>query len=272
MTTIEILICTIDKGVVRIFDNLPSLRPDVSYLVAYQFTDSRYLELVPAALIERPDVRFVRHPGKGLSKNRNFALSLAKGDVVVFADDDARFSHEGFDAIERVFAAHAKLDIAFFQASTYTGRQLKSYPSVELPYTGGRSAWQISTLEMACRRSSIQGRLLFDERFGLGCDTLPWGEQEVWLEDARRLGLSMCYFPVKIVETSTMLKQRMLYIDRGVQRSYGAVAYYKYGPKAYLRCLRLAIHAARRGRARFFPLIGQLLAGIRFLQRNPAKR
>ena len=53
MITVNILICTINKGVVRILDNLPEPREGVSYIVAYQYTDERYWELIPEQLTAR---------------------------------------------------------------------------------------------------------------------------------------------------------------------------------------------------------------------------
>lgn len=93
--------------------------------------------------------------------------------------------------------------------------------------------YTISALEMACKRQSVQGFIRFDERFGLGTKFLTCGEEEVWLEDALRAGLKLHYFPDKIIETSTMLKKSLIYIDAGVQRSRGAIAYYKHGNQAW---------------------------------------
>ena len=59
---------------------------------------------------------------------------------------------------------------------------------------------------MVCRRTKVQGVVRFDERFGLGTKFLTCGEEEIWLEDAFRAKLQMRYFPIKTVETSTMLK------------------------------------------------------------------
>lgn len=264
---IEILICSINKGIVRIPDNLIAERDDVDYVVSYQYTDDRYLELIPHELLERRDVKFLKMKGKGLSANRNAALDNASGDIVLFADDDARFSSEGFDVIKNTFESYTDLDVAFFQASTYTGRPLKNYPDreIEEPF---RAGMEISALEMACRRESIQGKIRYDERFGLGCDCLTCGEQDIWLIDAQRLGLRMRYFPHKIVETSTMLKQRMIYIDPGVQRSFGAIAWYKDGRNAYLYCFRFAMRAASSGMAHFFPMFRQMMKGIYFIKTN----
>lgn len=267
MIKVEILICTINKGVVRIPDNLIAPREDVCYVISYQYTDERYLELIPQELLERKDVKFQKIKGRGLSANRNRALAVATGDIVLFADDDARFSAEGFDVIRSTFESNPDIDVAFFQASTYTGRPLKNYPDSVVDYPNNLNM-EISALEMACKRTSIQNRIHFDERFGLGCDCLTCGEQDIWLITAERLGLKMRYFPKKIVETSTMLKQRMIYIDPGVQRSFGAIAWYRNGRHAYVYCFKYALRAARSRMAHFLPMFRQMLRGIHYIRHN----
>ena len=82
------------------------------------------------------------------------------------------------------------------------------------------------------------------------------------------MGLKMRYFPKKIVETSTLLKQRMIYVDAGVQRSFGAIAYFRYGFRAYVYCLNFAFKAARTGMCHFFPMFAQMIRGIRFVRTN----
>lgn len=99
----------------------------------------------------------------------------------------------------------------------------------------------------------MQGRIRFDERFGLGTQFLTCGEEEVWLEDALRMGLNIHYYPEKIVETSTMLKKSLVYVDAGVQRSHGAIDYYKHGNRACGRASALRWIAPRRDIATFYP-------------------
>ena len=74
MITVNILICTINKGVVRILDNLPEPREGVSYIVAYQYTDERYWELIPEQLTARKDVMLAKHKGVGLSQTEIFRI------------------------------------------------------------------------------------------------------------------------------------------------------------------------------------------------------
>lgn len=267
--TIELLICSLNKGIVRIGDILLPPQEGLSYLIAFQYTDERYLDLIPTILSERKDVRLFTFESQGLSLNRNNALDRAEGDIIIFADDDARFDAEGFEHIKATFEQHSNVDVAFFQASTYTEKPLKEYPITEIDLTK-RSAHDqsISIIEMACLRTKVQGRIRFDERFGLGTAMLTCGEEEIWLEDARRAGLRMRYFPIKMVETSTLLKKQLLYVDPGVQRSYAAIRYYIYGGKAWYMCLKFAIDATRRGMAHFLPLMRNFAEGIRFLKHS----
>ncbi len=266
--TIDILICSLNKGIVRVHEVLRNPMPGVNYIISYQYTDDRYLELVPRSVRERSDVRFYQYKGQGLSNNRNHALEHATSDLVLFADDDARLADDAISIIMDTFAQHPKLDVAFFRASTYTGKLLKSYPEKEFQFTGLPEGYSISTIEMVARRTQIQGKIRFDERFGLGTKFLTCREEDVWLTDALRAGLHITYFPLRIIETSTMLKRSMIYVDAGVQRSEGAFTYYLYGNMAYLRCLCFAINCTRRGLAHFLPMLRHLYQGIHYIKRN----
>ncbi|MBQ0163720.1 MAG: glycosyltransferase [Bacteroidales bacterium] len=265
--TIDILICSLNKGIVRVEDVLQAPQEGIHYIVSYQYTDERYLELIPAHLRERSDVEIHTINGKGLSANRNAALSKATADIIVFADDDARFTPDSFATVRRVFEEHPHLDVAFFKASTYTGKSLKTYPEAARPITALPSDYTISAIEMAARRTSVQGRISYDERFGLGAPFLTCGEEEVWITDALRMGLSMHYFPIKVVETSTMLKRSLVYVDAGVQRSKGAFCYYTMGWRAWLHCLKFAISGTRQGYCHFLPMMRHLAEGIRYLRK-----
>lgn len=265
--TIEVLICSFNKGIVKIDEILMPQRDDVSYIVSYQYTDERYLDLIPQALTDRSDVHIYKYKGQGLSNNRNQALNHATGDIVMYADDDTRLADDAFDTILATFAKHPDVDVALFQISSYIGRMLKEYPEKETPLHYPLP-YHVSTIEMAFRREKVQGKVRFDERFGLGTKFLTSGEEEIWLYDAVRAGLSLHFFPFKIAETSMMLQQSLLYVDAGVQRSLGAQTYYIHGCMAWIRCLRFALRSTLKGYCHFIPMTRHLLEGIKYIKKT----
>ena len=266
--TLEILICSLNKGIVRVQDVMLEPQDGVRYIVSYQYTDERYLELIPKKLVQRSDVLLFTYKGKGLSANRNLALDKATADIVMYADDDAHILPETPAIITKTFTQLPDLDVAFFCATTYTGKPLKAYAEEAYQIRDRDAQYNFSALEMAFRRPVVQGRIRFDERFGLGTQFLTCGEEEIWLEDALRAGLKMFFIPEKIVETSTMLKKSLVYIDAGVQHSRGAIAYYKYGNRAWWRCFQFALSSARKGYSHFIPLFRHLLEGINYMKRT----
>lgn len=266
--TLDILICSLNKGIVRVQDVLLEPQEGVRYIVSYQYTDERYLDLIPKSLSERPDVSVFRYKGQGLSANRNLALDKSTADIIMYADDDAHILPDTPRLVTEHFEKDPSLDVAFFCATTYTGKPLKNYPQDEFTVRVMPTQYTISALEMACRRNKVQGKIRFDERFGLGTKFLTCGEEKVWVEDAIRAKLNMRYFPEKIVETSTMLKNSLVYVDAGVQRSRGAIAYYMYGNKAWWICLKFAMASTKKGYTHFWPLMRHLAEGIRFMKRT----
>lgn len=271
MMTIDILICSLNKGIVKVPDVLLPAMDGVRYIVSYQYTDERYLDLIPNELKERTDTVIYHYKGEGLSANRNLAMDKAKADLVIFADDDARFSESSITLARNTFENNPNLDVAFFTATTYTGKSLKNYPTKERDVTEIPKDYSISAIEMVCRRTKVQSVVRFDERFGLGTKFLTCGEEDIWLTDALRLNLTMKYFPEKLVETSTMLKKSLVYIDAGVQRSRGAFEYYIHGFYAWIVCIKFALHSATKGYCHFIPMLKHLSEGIIYMRRTERK-
>ena len=83
-----------------------------------------------------------------------------------------------------------------------------------------------------------------------------------------RAGLDRGYFPEKIIETSTLLKKSLVYVDAGVQRSRGAITYYLYGPTAWWICFKFAFNGAHSGLCHFVPMMRHLAEGIRYMKRT----
>lgn len=266
--TIDILICSFNKGIVKIEDVLLSPRPEVNYVVSFQYTDERYLELIPRFLTERTDVRIFKYKGQGLSANRNQALSHAHSDVAMYADDDTRLSNESIDKILEIFSSHADLDVALFRATSYTGRLLKQYPEHEMSIETFELGYSISTIEAAFRTESIKGKIRFDERFGLGSKFLTSYDENIWLHDVISQKLRVKFFPISTIQTSTIIQQSLIYVDAGVQRSYGAYLYFVHGWSAWYHCLKFALRYTLRGYCHFLPTLHHLLQGVRYIRQE----
>ena len=245
MKTLDILICTLNARIVRIPDMLMAPTERVRYVVSFQYTDEKYLSMMPKSLKEREDVTVVQLQGEGLSANRNNALKYATSDLVYLVDDDARFLPDSLATIFSVFESYSEgVDIALFKADL-------------LP---------VLTMEMVCRRDRVQGFLSFDSRFGLGAEQLTCYEEQIFLDDARRQGLNICYFALPIVQTSALYVPRMIYVDSKVQRSYGALLYHFYGWRAYVRAFFFALSGKRKRLCHFLPVFKRQLEGIAYIK------
>ena len=147
----------------------------------------------PPPELVAPGVRMISVRERGLSRSRNRALELARGKLLVFCDEDVLYLPAALATLRRGFAAHPGAAIVTFQFQTReTGALFKHYAPSPFAH-GPLSVAAVSTIEIALRRERA-GHLRFDERFGLGA-ALPSGEENIWLADALRAGLSAGYFP-----------------------------------------------------------------------------
>lgn len=255
--TLDILICTIGTGV----ENIPGMvlpeRQGVRYVISVQHTGPASEVQIPQGLSSRSDVTIGFLPGKGLSRNRNNAISMATADVCLIADDDSRYLPEHIDTILDSWMQNPDADIITFQAETYEGTPLHRYPA---PY--------VCSLEMTFKRDSITTHnLRFDERFGLGSQFLCAGEEEVFMYDARREGLTIRYIPKPIVRTAADTTGTRFLADPKVQVTKGATFRYIYGTgNAIWRSFKEAGWYLVHKGANPLPILFNMLRGIWILR------
>lgn len=267
---LELLICTIDDGIRAAAHVLLPQQAGVCYLVSWQQTSEgeqavpEAEQAVPEALKGRDDVRVFTMKGRGLSANRNNALQHARGDILLFADDDCRYRPEYFERVREAFAAHPEADIITFQGMTPDGLPMHHYSPTPYLYAERPRGSFVSSWEIACRRephgfiskekfSNSKGDSsnskknspalpLFDERFGLGSEIFGCGEEEVFIHEAHCAGLTVLYLPEVVVQTDAATTGRRFLTDAAVQRAKGAVLRLMHGPvSARLRCLKAAL-------------------------------
>lgn len=250
---LDILICTYAGGILDIPRMLLPERSDVRYTISMQFSTPSWKELVPKELLNRRDVTLGFLPGTGLSRNRNNSIALSSGDILLIADDDNVYTNEYIDTILQAWNENPDADILTFQAETLEGNPLHEYP-----------AQFVSSVEMTMRRDSIiWNNLKFNERFGLGSPKLCAGEEDVFLANARRQGLTIRYIPKVIVRTRETASSRQFLGNPKMQITKGATFKYVYGTgNAIWRSFKEAGWYMVHKKANPFPILFNMLKGV----------
>lgn len=276
---IEFLICTIDEGIGRIESLLMPPMSNVRYLISWQHskdlalgdisvkTEGGQINYALPILLEswkrRGDVQIIELEGKGLSRNRNYALSHATGDLLVIADDDCRYSPDCIPVICKAFESHPDAAVIQLQGYTLDGKPQRKYSSEPYEYKSRPRFSYVISWELVLRNQSHLPR--FDERFGLGTE-LCCGEEELFVHQASVSGFKIYYEPYQLVRTPEDTTGTHFADSSSVQRAKGGVLTLMYGPLgAILRCLKFALCYPRVGWIRKCNFFIEMLKGIRYV-------
>lgn len=194
MKKLQVMICTFGReGIGRVADSVHPQMADVEYIVGWQLPDGDYP--VPEKLKERSDFKIYRTNSRGLSKNRNFILSKATSPLLLISDDDVDYSESGLTTVIESFENNLDMDIITFR---YDSKEIpKEYPDFSFPLWSPPKSYYPSSIEISFRRESVQGRILFNELFGIGA-TFPSGEEDIFMHDCRKSGLKGLFIPAVI--------------------------------------------------------------------------
>lgn len=270
MPTLTVMICTMGAdGLQRAAQVVMPPERGIDYVVSVQDTEAGHTPALPEAL-RRSDVTVSFLPGRGLSRNRNHALELARGELLLVADDDECLLPDALREARRLMGEHANVDIALFRFSGPDGTWPKAYPNVPSDYAGAvRRGYYASSWEMMLRRRVKDIGVRFNELFGLGAPLLCAGEEDVLLTDAKRLGLRIRLFPLKVGTTDLHTTGTRFLQEPAMQRTKGATFQYCYGTATALwLCLREAAHYALRRQASPWPLLRQMFSGINYARNH----
>lgn len=200
---------------------------------------------------------------RGLSKSRNRAIREATGTICVIADDDLIFDADAAERVQSVFAANPDADVITFQARDEEGRPLRRYPAK--PHT--HTIWtapNVLSVEIAFRRSAVlESKVTFDERFGLGAEFVS-GEENIFIADLIRAGLSVIYFPTCIVTHQGKTSGGQFQDDRVVV-SKGAIIRRIYGLISIPVIFIFALKKSATHRTDAFRMLSLMLVGWRKL-------
>ncbi|MBQ0143159.1 MAG: glycosyltransferase [Prevotellaceae bacterium] len=252
--TLEVQICTIGDGILKVPEIFLPEREDVKYLISWQIDNPLNISNVAMlACFHRKDVRLFTMQGQGLSRNRNNALIRTEGDIVLIGDDDCRYSNEYFDNIIKTYK-RCNADIILFELNdlmpenVYQQVQEKPYPKTSMSYKKAmrHKGYYPCSCEMTLSRKAIEvGNIKFNEDFGLGSGRYICGEESVLIKDAEKQGLKVMFEPKVIVDTPRTTTGTKFLSDTRVQIAKGATFKYCY-PKweAWIRCWKEALHYA----------------------------
>jgi len=265
MITLDILICTIDDGIIKIPEVLLPPMQGISWVVSMQYTDRRLLDMVPDELRNRDDVCLTFIEGRGLSANRNNALAHSRADVVLIADDDCRYTSEDLRRAVRFMEHNPSYDIVCFASASYEGLPLKQYPKRPTLYKEAVSqGYYPSSVEICMRRNL---GLRFDERFGLGSKFLCAGEEDVFLHDAFRAGYTIVVNSLIVACTDSRTTGGHLVGNKKLQLTKGAVFRYIYGlPGAMWRTVKEAGYYLVYRHVNPLPILYNMLRGLWILR------
>ena len=254
MYEIDVTIATYRKeGIERVAAILPPEEKCVRYIISWQ-EDEGYP--IPETFSKRGDVEVYRFEKKGLSANRNNAISKCKGDIVVIGDDDLQYHPDFIEIIRKAYNDNPQQDILLFKVDFDNP---KTYPvkdcNLEWPLPQN---YYCSSVEISFRREKI-GELRFQEDIGLGIPGYECGEDELFLWEAIKKRLH-CRFINKSIAThkgaTTGEKNRS-----GVIRGQGYVIRKMYPVTFILRLLLKAYRLSWNKDVSFYPTLKCLFQG-----------
>jgi hypothetical protein len=198
-----------------------------------------------------------------VSNNRNNAVSRCKGDIILHADDDLKYTPEQLLAVIDTFQKHPKVDLAAFR---YDGQDDLKFPEEECSLYELPKCFVVTNITIAVRRKSILGRLYFDTRLGINAEYTGCGEEDFYLYTARKtLGLNCQYFPITITKHLGGLSTgRRRISDIKILRGFGAIIRVEYPCTSLLRVVLKVWRLWRGGQCTnpFFALKGVMQGWI----------
>ena len=153
-------------------------------------------------LASRADTSFEILQSKGVAKSRNRAIWLARGEYLVFSDDDITFSESGLETALEFLDQHPAYSLLLAQAVDETGALRKRYPTGVTELNSFNSA-RAATYEMIIRVDAVRRLgVVFDEQFGAGAEHYL-GDEYIFIVDLMRAGGKCVFAPITIATHPT---------------------------------------------------------------------
>jgi glycosyltransferase involved in cell wall biosynthesis len=128
---------------------------------------------------------------RGLSRSRNLALTHARADIVVIADDDLCYNDGYSGIIKNAYEENPALDILTFKVKDGK-KYYKQKRRLNSLLIHKAASWEISM-----KLNAIKS-MRFNELFGAGSSCISMGEENIFLADCIRKKKKIMYIPKKI--------------------------------------------------------------------------
>lgn len=221
---ISVIVCTYNRGR-QLLDTLASLSTQTLPITDYEviivdnhpFPNNDVLELVTTCktttfLLYSNRLRYVYCASRGLSQARNFGVSVSKGEIICFIDDDALASPEWLETIKHSFDEHPNAGVigGHILLKVPTPRPGILKPGFEVywsqlvtnysKYTEVQTWYKFPWGANWCARKKILIEIGgFDARYGRYGNNFWGGEELVAASLIQRLGYKIAINPQSIV-------------------------------------------------------------------------
>lgn len=199
--------------------------------------------------------------GKGLSKSRNIAISKAKGDIAIIADDDVTYTNDYAEKINEAYIKYPDADIIVFDVDNLN----KNNKNKEMKENriNWLTAMKIQSVQLTFKISSLlKNGIKFDENFGANSKYMM-GEENILLYDCLKKKMKIQHVKSNI----GMVKQEKSTWFNGFNDKYfiseGAI-FYRISKRMYIfLILQFAIrkHSQYKDSMQFVKAIKYMLSG-----------
>ena len=133
--------------------------------------------------------RMVSSATRGVGRNRNYAISLAKGDILLFADDDIVYYDSDLNGVKQAFKDLPDADVILFSIDMTRNGEVFDKRRSAVKRLHWYNAMKYGACRMAIRREAlVKHNLSFSTLFGGGCQ-YGSGEDSLFLLDCFSAGL-----------------------------------------------------------------------------------
>ena len=144
---------------------------------------------------ENGQIKMLSSDTKGVGINRNLALQVASGDILLFADDDITYYDGDLQPVAEAFAELPDADVIFFAIDMTRNGEVFDRRRHGCKRLYLWNSLRYGACRMAIRREAlVKHRLSFSTLFGGGC-LYGSGEDTIFIRDCFRAGLRVYSHP-----------------------------------------------------------------------------